>query len=40
MVRSPNLLIAKINVVVVAKIETVLEFIVSFKNISELITIS
>ncbi|KAL6623843.1 hypothetical protein U3516DRAFT_824414 [Neocallimastix sp. 'constans'] len=37
MVRSPNLLIAKINVVVVAKIETVLEFIVSFKNISEYI---
>lgn len=40
MVRSPHLLIAKINVVVVAKIEIVLEFMVSLKNISELITIS
>ena len=40
MVRSPYLLIVKLNVVVVAKIETALEFMVSLKNISGLITIS
>ena len=40
MARSSHLLIAKINVVVVVKIENALEFMVLLKNVSELITIS